>query len=355
MKIGILTFHRAHNYGAMLQTYALQKYLNKLGHKVYVIDYFPLSFKRTYRRNFPALPRNPFYLCKILKDELFIHKDRIKRYDSFSNFMESNLNLYPYKDGFDGHEFDHIFIGSDQVWNKTLFRGFDKMFWGTGLKCKYSSYAASMAWYRPEKEEISIFLRHIENFNNISVRETDAMEYLKQITTKKINVVCDPTLLLSEEEWNDLSNKTIETERYVLCYNLVRSAECYKLAEAIAKERGCKVLHLVASANISNPEGALTTAGPQEFLSYFKQAEYVVTSSFHGTVFSLIFKKQFYSLTPSKLVGRVASLLNVLNLQDRMYAPQQLIEMPMINYDEVNNNIKDLVLKSKNFVDECLI
>lgn len=354
MKIGILTFHRAHNYGAMLQAYGLFAYLKTLGHEVNVIDYAPSIFKKGYRRSIPAIPRNPINICKTIAKEPFLHNDRVKRYDAFDGFIHSALDLYPYNEGFDGNEFDLIFIGSDQVWNKHCIRALDKVYWGEALKCKIASYAASMAWYRPSDNELPLIQNYLNRFSHVSVREKDAADYLRTIISKPVEVVCDPTLLLQAKDWENICKPIPEKKKYLLCYNLVDDMECKQVAETIAKEKGLKEINLVGSASMRNPKGSLVTAGPCEFLSYFKHAEYVVTSSFHGTVFSLIFKKQFLSVTPSKFAGRASYLLKTVGLEERMQIPSDIKNIPFCNYDDVDKRLSQFIASSKEFIVKCL-
>lgn len=350
MRIGILTFHRAHNYGAMLQAYGLLTYLRSLGHEVYVIDYCPKLFKKAYRRQLPIMPRNPIAICKKLINEPFIHSDRVKRYDAFDEFMRAELNLYPWCKSFDGKEFDYVFIGSDQVWNRECLGKFDSVYWGEGLKCKVASYAASMAWYRPSAQELPVVKRCLNNLHSISVREKDAAEFLSTLVDKSIDVVCDPTLLLQRECWEKISSSEILDEKYVLCYDLIIDSKCQEFAEKLAKTKGLKLLNIVGVVEFKRPVNSLTTAGPREFVSYIRHAEYVVTTSFHGTVFSLIFNKQFYVLGLSKFGGRIQSLLKTLGLEHRSHLPDDLENLDICDFREVNEKLESLVLSSRNYL-----
>lgn len=354
MRIGILTFHRAHNYGAMLQTYGLLNFLKSMGHDVYVIDYCPVLFKKAYRRTIPAIPRNPLNILKVLVNEPFVHKCRVKRYDAFNEFMKSEFNLYPWKKGFDGREFDIIFIGSDQVWNKDCLGGFDKIYWGDGLKCKVASYAASLAWFRPSAQELTKVKNYLNNFHSISVRENDAAEYLASITNKPIDVVCDPTLLLDAQDWERVSIPVDEDKKYVLCYDLVSNPQCQEFAGELARSKGLKLINIVGVVNKTSPVNSVKTAGPREFLSYFRNSEYVVTTSFHGTAFSLIFNKQFYALGISKFGGRIQSLLRTMGLEKRMQIPDDLHNLEMCDFADVNKKLQQLVLSSKQYISRTI-
>ena len=148
MRIGILTFHCAHNYGAMLQCYALQEYLKGRGDEVYVIDYRPDYLTHPYKKHKLShwLSKDPLRTLKRLLSEPFLLKKRGKRWDGFDNFMRMKLNLYPYDMSSDYSNFDWLLFGSDQIWSSRLTGGrFDPVFFGQGVNCRKATYAASMS------------------------------------------------------------------------------------------------------------------------------------------------------------------------------------------------------------------
>ena len=148
MRIGILTFHCAHNYGAMLQCYALQEYLVAQGHEVSVVDYRPDYLTHGYVRHalHHWISRNPLRAVKRLLTEPFLYRTRGKRWDGFDRFMRTKLHLTPYHPASDNVTFDLIIVGSDQIWSTRLTgEKFDPVFFGKGLACRSVSYAASMS------------------------------------------------------------------------------------------------------------------------------------------------------------------------------------------------------------------
>ena len=353
MKLGILTFHAAHNYGAVLQAYGLLNYLSSLGHEVYVIDYRPDSIRRGVNRGIPALPKNPLKLCKTLVEEFSIRKDRLKRFDKFEEFIIKELNLFPF-DTVKLEEFDRIFIGSDQVWNKSLLNNkFDPVYMGASFSARYVSYAASMGWYQVEDDDIAVLKQYLSNFEAISVRETDTSTFLTEITGTNIHVTCDPTLLLKREEWTKLYVPT-NKKGYVLCYNLLNSNDCQALAEDLAKSKGLEIINLVPSVSKKSPKSSCQSAGPKDFISYIMDAEYVVTSSFHGTVFSILFDKEFYSVGLSNYGGRIRSLLRTIGLEDRMIVPKDLNNLSKCDYMAASCLLNGFITESKNFIKNSL-
>lgn len=312
MRIGILTFHRAHNYGAVLQCYALQTYLQELGHDVYVIDHEPRSFYRFYNWFVPQLlrVRNPFEFIR----RIILLNAKRKRYDSFVNFIESRLRLCPEGTIFTA-PFDVVIVGSDQVWNYT--DGFDPYYWGAIKFPKQTtivSYAASMQdkWDEGYSSVIKELLR---NFHRISVRESSLCYSLINLTgNEQIKHVLDPTLLLSSEQWSKLCAPRKIEKPYLLFFYVQFSSEAERVAKKIAVERNLQIIYLTSDVDAKTSKSVWATS-PEDFLSLFKYADFVVTASFHGTVFCLQFKKPFlsYKMGLGK-DSRVSSLLEPLGL-----------------------------------------
>ena len=179
MKIGILTFHRVHNYGAVLQAYGLQEYLKSQGHEVYVIDYYP-KYLDCYNVHFDYtfFWKNPvLFLYKYLK-YIFLYNHLSKRYQSFVSFVKNKLTLFPFsgKSKFSG--FDYIVLGSDQIWNINLTGGiFDDVFWGIVFNNKVFSYAASLCRFSIKNEDEIYLRKALQHLNKISVRENFARNF----------------------------------------------------------------------------------------------------------------------------------------------------------------------------------
>lgn len=339
MKIGILTFHCAHNYGAILQAYALQEVLTNRGHDVEFIDYQSPYLLRIY---------------KWLTWKRFIHKDisisvreigllskRKMRYDRFQRFIKDKLTLS--KHSYNLQSYDVIIIGSDQVWNTTLTHGFDSMYWGAWnhQHTIVASYAASMEdkIVLEKKSKIAHFLK---NFDYISVREKSIKEQLKQLTNKPIDVVVDPTLLLNREKWSDLGGKPIIEHDYILLYQVRNNNVALDIAHKIAAELKMKLVCLSARLDSCNDKVAISS-GPMEFLSLFRHAKFVVCTSFHGTVFSIVYHVPFFSviLNDGK-DARVINLLSQAGLSDRGISEYANHPLSPINWECVDECIEKL-------------
>ena len=312
MRAGILTFHRAHNYGAVLQCYALQKHLQSNGVDVAVIDYEPQDFRNFYNWFKPEFlkVRNPFEFIRRIK----ILNQRRNRYNSFKRFIENDLILSPVGEIYPD-PFDVIIVGSDQVWNYT--NGFDPFYWGAiklPEKTEWVSYAASMQDNIDEKA-VPTIKSLLQNFRSISVRESSLAHNLKEITgCQDICQVVDPTLLLSGDEWGELAGERIIGRPYLLLYMVEYSAGAERIAREIAAKKNIEVVCISPDVNFKTSKG-VEVVSPKDFLSLFKHADFAVSASFHGTVFSLQFKRPFLSYKVGRgKDARVRSLLEPIGL-----------------------------------------
>lgn len=322
MKIGILTFHFARNYGAVLQCYALQRFLEDSGHQVQVIDYRPESLTKGYKvfdiKRFWGITPGKFY--RKTSTELKVYQYRKARYQKFEDFVGSRLNLTsPVKgvDEFRADDFDLLIVGSDQVWNTRLTEGYDNMYWG-----KYRAQPERLVSYAASGEDgfaASDQARQLlDAFTFISVREKSLADKMKALLQKEVYPVSDPTLLLRPEKWGELAENPGIDEPYLLYYQVRKSPYALEQARQVAQERGLKFICLSAKSEDENsPEVA--SLSPEEFVGLFNNATYVVTTSFHGTAFSIIFGKDFLSADTTDGKGtRQKDLLSELGLEDRL-------------------------------------
>lgn len=320
MRIGILTFHAAHNYGAVLQCYALQTFLQSKGDDVSVIDYRNpklLDFYKCFRKE-RFLRKNLLLMVWNLCRELYYYRRRKQRYDSFTHFIETQLKLVGV-DTIENNPFDVIIVGSDQVWNTRLTRGFDQYYWGEFKrppKTRLVTYAASMQDNWP-KEQDGIIAEKLQNFYKISVREVSLAQKLHGLTGLCIQNVVDPTLLLSPDDWERIAVKPQVPNHYLLLYQVDNSSRNEEIAQNVAAKYSLPIVHLSADV-VKDNSSSVCSASPAEFVGLFLYADFVICSSFHGTVFSLLFEKKFYSVRLEKNKNaRVESLLSQLGLIDR--------------------------------------
>lgn len=356
MKIGILTFHCAHNYGAVLQAYALQEFLCLQGFDAYIIDYRPVFLERAYKlldiRGCYALGFKSF--IKIFFSKLLLLPASFKRRSSFNYFISTRLRLKSLDLTRSGNDFDAFVLGSDQIWNPKLCKGLDAVYLGD-FKAAYGkrvlSYAASMGDVRLTEEDSDYIQKRLESFVAISVREHSLQQLLSPLIAKPIETVVDPTFLLETHHWEAIAVKPKINSRYVLVYQVVVKPETLRIARQIASQIGGIVVELKARLSLTR-QTPYQYASPEQFLGFFKHASFVVTTSFHGTAFSLIFSRSFYTLRLNTGADtRSESLLNSVGLSNRMVDiddfPHPISE---IDYSETNLRKRDLVRRSEAFL-----
>ena len=257
MKIGILTFHSAHNYGAVLQAYALQEKLKSLGHNVEFIEYCPNYLIDPYK----IIPKNIFSsksVFRIIKDILFLTltlRKRIIRSKNFIHFIKNNLNHSQGGINTVTKIHDIYIVGSDQIWNPKITKGFDLTYWGnfkTGENIKKITYAASMGICDLSKEEVTFIKSSLINFYGISVREKNLVELLQPLTDKPIKLVLDPTLILDKQLWRKFAVKPKIKNKYVLVYQIRWNKNIYLIAKQIAKQLNATIVEVTSSIENRN-------------------------------------------------------------------------------------------------------
>lgn len=292
MKIGILTFHRAHNYGAVLQCYALQEVLKSLGHDVEVIDYRqnwtenvyrPFSFKVLFT-NYPGFISKLRYIWGI-KYRLYPFKQAKKNYSAFRAKYLSISKKYKQSTVL---QYDACVVGSDQLWGiNCLGNKPDTVYLGNvNVKqgCKKIAYAISSNVKSIDYlQEQSILNKSLSNFDYASFREQVVINRIEQFTHHIYPQCIDPTLLTTESIWKPLLNNKWKEYNYIVCYrargNGKSGFSLEKTAENLALKLHCSVVDLTPNQY-----------SVEDFVSAIANAQYVVTTSFHATVFALIFK-----------------------------------------------------------------
>jgi hypothetical protein len=363
MKIGILTFHKAHNYGAVLQAYALKITLESLGHEVMFInhsgaaDRMPAYRVFYYRRFFSKTPKLVF---KKIITEVRLLKSRYRRKINFNSFISKEFNLDNNENiSYLNEKYDFIVIGSDQVWNTALTNGFDKYYWGAlkiqNSRLKIISYAASMESSNLQQSEEIKIRKYLKNFDALSVRENSLKILLGQYVNKEISVVLDPTLLLNVNEWDKLVQIPIIKKPYLLLYQVRNSEENVEISKRIARKLNLDIVYLSAKVEEVNSEQCIS-ASPYEFLGWLKCADFVVCSSFHGVVFSILFRRQFYSIRMNDgRDSRVLSLLKSLNLEDRSISNNDYFDCDNIDWNAIDEKKGEIRLESIEYLKRALL
>lgn len=355
LNIGILTFHCANNFGAVLQCYALQKILEQTQNNIYIIDYRPnFLIKTTYL--FPSINEfinNPVSSIKrSIKTFLYL-KSRIQSINSFNKFRKENFCIYPYKkDSELCNKFNTIVIGSDQIWNIEITNGFDCLYWGdfTNSNINLITYAASTGRYIFNNNEIEVVKNKLRNFTNISVREIGLKEQIQNLYQNKVHLVLDPTLLLQKENYSNFFNEPLEKSKYILIYEVVHDNNTERIANLLAQETDSKIIR-IGSHSKNKKIKDICNIGPSEFINYIYYAYFIVTTSFHGTAFSIILNKSFYTLKlGNKIDERANTLLTSINLENRHIQANSSPNYKTIDYKTINPMIDELRSESINFL-----
>lgn len=368
MKIGILTkYYRNFNCGGLLQAYALAKYLEKEGYDTEQISYI---------QNKPGI-KSRFQSLKYKSKNILIQIRYRKLIAVNKNFIDFMLNVPHSKKIYNNETigktnkiYDVFIVGSDQIWNPRLCM--DGYFLEYADKSKIKiAYAASIGIEQFQKQDEEIFIRELSKFDAISLRESSLKHSLELITGKDIKVVLDPTLLLPVKEWDYLSETSnfVKRSSFVFMYLLSGNPKQKVLIEKFAKTKGLDIISIPNTFNESfigkyNYYGA----GPKEFLSLIKEAEYVFTDSFHATVFSVLFEKKF-GIFPRegnfdsevRTTSRLEELLKTLHINNQWISDQNdFYKLDRIqNWDKIKTylerNIKeshDFLLNSINYLKE---
>lgn len=345
MKIGILTFHCTHNYGAVLQAYALQKHLSSLGHTALIVDYCPQYLLTWYQKFYWRywVAKSPSLCCRKIAFEISNIITRKKRFKAFDDFITRKLNLYAFNP-MKKQDFDAYVFGSDQIWSPKICRNFDPIYFAdfpAAKKKRCISYAASMGKSTLSIDEKTFLRSKLENFTAISVREESLNQLLSPISSKRIQTVLDPTLLVNKIYLEVLASTKIPTNKYILIYQVVRNPDIYQIALKIAQEQNAQIIELASGIDIGYSQQPWLKlkfdSSPEEFVDYIKNAHCVVTSSFHGTALSIIFNKTFYTLKLNSHVDlRSHTLLTNLNLTERFITAEEYNAYSTIDYTEAN-------------------
>lgn len=378
MKIGILTFHSAHNYGAVLQAWSLQEYLRQKGHDVEIVNLrLPVIdklYRLTYRTNreicrskwVNQLANEGYYQLRCVYSCLK-HPGKWEKYHKFEHFINHQL---PITKVFHSYEelqqaqlyYDALIAGSDQIWNAVMMKGIDPAYFlQFGNKDALRiSYAASIGTEEiPPKYQL-LFARYLREFDVISVREKKARDQVMQHTDKPVGLAADPTFLLEKTDFDKIRKKIKKKQKYIYVHNvhLTRVDEALNsVVEEMSGRLGLPVVHNWKSRMFSNEAGHFT-GGIEEFLGVVSEAEYVITNSFHCTVFAVIYHKNFITVPHFKHPDRMRNLLEDLGIPERLIDTGGNIpkgfENRNIDYIHVEPRRKEMGTKAGEFLQNAL-
>ena len=362
MKIGILTYHNTTNYGALYQCYALQKYINLQNKDCEIVDYNNEKLLKEYNIN-PFKSKN---IREFIK-KIIAYKYEIKNKNSFAKFIKNNIKIsekiYTEKNIKEADSIYDMFIsGSDQVWNFEL-SGYDKNYFMIFCEQqkKRNSYSASIGKSTLTTFEQREIKKLLKLQNNIAIREMQGKIELEKLTNKKIVNTIDPVFLLNKEDWESLilNNKKSINSKYIFVYEVARTQKLREFARFLSKKTGCKIYFCSKAGKKMKNTTLINDATPSEFLGYIKNANYIVTSSFHGLALSLIFNKEVFfdvhNTKDLKFSSRLENLSRLAGIENsKIIEPFDKMNLENIKYDEIVKKINTEVEKSKVYLDKII-
>ena len=330
---GIITFHEAVNYGAVLQAFALKKVVGRYCD----VHFVRHSNSAILSRNSisPGFPKSIAGLKRFIIKSLTYLPNR-KKHNFFARFKKQYLLDTPEKYA------DFYITGSDQVWNDKC-TDFDKAYFldFTDDK-KKNSYSASFGFDSVPDDKVDEYRRLLGGFNNISVREETGRNIISKLLDRDVKVTLDPTLLLSKEDWSELVRPLDSFGKYILVYAFGITDSMARFVNEISAEKNLKVVILLPEKSlwkktpIKNAK-FINYVSPEDWVSFFYHADFIVTNSFHGTAFSINFNKQFaveLLPPPSKVNSRLTDVLDMFELNGRLLSNPKIRE----NVDFKNSN-----------------
>ncbi len=368
-KIGIITWFKGPNYGTNLQAIALQYYLRKQGYKVNIINYeVTFSKQETERKNWI---RRLVYMPRkwVVNYAISKYRNEIEERDNkLTIAIQKNCILTSKVKNLNElinicNTYDLLICGSDQIWNPNWYNRFYFADYDE-IKTRRIAYAPSMGVNAISDTVIPDIKRSISKFDHVSVRENKAADLLEPYTDRRPTVVVDPTFLVSKKEWECIFElKESDDQDYILAFFLNDEFNHLKATKKFAKRNSCRLI-LVPYKGITYLQSAdiCADAGVEDLLRLIKNAKYVVTDSFHITVFSIIFNKQFFTFQRFKddeftsQNVRVLNLLEMTGLEERLvpFKSKKIVDMEDIAYSKCMMKLDNEIKNSKKYLNTAI-
>lgn len=375
----IITMHKVKNFGSALQAWALQETVRKIGLDVKMIDYlYPNQYYYSHAPKVSIVSESFFKkltikrISKSIKQRLFYK--HVKQMLLFQQFWKKHFLLtksYSSSEELQAcpPQADYYITGSDQVWNPNTMFGDPSFFLDFGsIDTRRISYAASFGTNVIPDAYKKQYSDYLSRYAALGIRENTGIKIVDSLIGKQSTLVCDPTLLLTKDDYKVLANEsTIHINRpyllaYILDYAYNPRPVIDSIIKQVSKKLGLHVVYLLCG-NLNGYKFGSTTvsaAGPNEFIELFRNASFVVTSSFHGTVFSLIHEKPFYAVLPTeKSDSRIASLLAQVGLSHRGIKANEefiaIVEELSLDYSNVNKQMFKIREESLNYLKSNLL
>lgn len=343
MNIGILTFHDGINHGAYLQAFGTYNFLRELNHDVEIINY-KNAFHRKAELKVFLFHKNPLLIVSNIRKMIAFYHDQ--------KFFRMDKQVYSVDEIDD--RYDAIVVGSDVVWNYSdKFLGQDPIYFGHGLKAeRIVSYAPSSGKLDLARSVPSYVAEGLPLFHSVSVRDENTARMVQNIAGFKPPIVVDPTFLTEYTGYEDASR--VPDGDFILVYAYKLTDKEVESVKRFSAEKKIKIVSIGyknrwADKNIIN-------IGPFEWLAFFRAAKYVLTSTFHGTIFSIIYKKNFVVSVNENIKNKVSTILSRVDLLHRLAVDADvytvLSESP--DYAMVYSKLDPMIDSSKSYLKSAL-
>lgn len=365
-EVGVLTFHCSDNFGAMLQAYGLKTYLNQQGLDAAIVPYSPpyMTGRHWYIPYVPFTGQSGFARC--LKRALYgcwahtaMGRDFFLQRANMRRFRRQYLTdsrwplLFTWQLCF--LPFRCYVVGSDQIWNPDITLGLRRAYFGafpSPWKKRVVAYAASLGSAALPGRYDRAFAALVSHVDAVSVREEEAVPYLRKFRSEPVTPVLDPVFLLGREEWQRVERPPAR-EGFILLLATERDPSLYAYARRLSQEKSLPVVELRDIKEREEDDWVTVeyTAGPSEFLGWLHKAEYVVTNSFHATAFGILYQKRFMVFLHSTLGARTRGVLRAHGLESRIYREDADIDAP-VDWEAVRARTRENLRVSRDFIRE---
>ena len=366
MRTATITFHASNNNGSFFQAYALQRVLQDM----LKVENEIIDFQTPVQINQYSVFR-PVHSYRDLAKNLIslMHYPKIKKRNSrFAEIRKKHLRVTERCSTIESamniaNRFDLLIAGSDQIWNTTA-PDFSEAYLLPSINKQKIAYSVSLGSIS-KATQLQHFTSELLSFSAISVREATAQKYVQKMIKREVDITLDPTLLLSRDDYSLFGSfSPLIDEDYILLYSINYPPEILQTAKKIANSMGLKLITVFTSFHTIICErygiDVKYDAGPEEFLNLVKNAKLVLTNSFHGTAFSIIFEKPFYYVCRTEngvfqLDDRIANVLDALGIHN-VYADTNNTpaNLPEIDWGAVQNNRRQLKSQSLSFLTEAI-
>lgn len=361
-EVGILTFHCSDNFGAMLQAYGLKRFLREHGVQAEIVRYAPffMTGRHWWAPYWPAA--NLWKWVRSTAGALLVFSRHLLHWREFSTRRKSMARFrreylidvrqprIRFSPGLRRLPYRTYLVGSDQIWNPSITYGLRRVYFGgfqSDRKKRVIAYAASLGGASLLPRYDREFARLIRNVDVVSLREAEAAPYVKRFYHGKITTALDPVFLLEKTAWQEVERRPSRLD-YILVYATERNPNMAGYIHELSQKTGLRVVELEEPRSGSAAE-VDAAAGPAEFLGYIHDAAYVVTNSFHGTAFSILYQKQFLTFAHSSVNARIVNVLRLHGLEARLCQTGGDIDAP-VDWDAVRERTALEVRKSEAFL-----